>query len=218
MKQVAGRTLIAWACSVAANTPGVAHVAVSTDDKAMGTEALAHGAHEVIQRPTALATDEATAADTWQHAWRHAESTQSTQFDVSVWLQPTSPTRTVDDIERTIARLTTTSANSCVTVSPVPGHFAPAKQLTVTEDGRLSPLVPGRTPNSRRQQLDTTYWLNGHCYAARREPFLTDGVVITADAVPIIIERPTANIDDHHDLDFARWLLGNNHGPRPEDR
>ena len=208
LSEVAGRSLIAWACSVAAAAPSVGHVVITTDDEAMADEGLAHGADAVVKRPVLLATDEATAARTWQHAWEHAESALDGRFDMCVWLQPTSPARTVEDIERTVAALANTEAGSAVTVSPVPSHFAPEKQLVTTPEGYLVPYVAGQAPNTRRQEIGASYWLNGHCYAVRRDPFLKDGVVIARDAVPVVIDRPTVNIDEPFDLEVARWLLG----------
>lgn len=207
LQQIHGRTLIARACATAAACPSVTYVTISSDDPDMGAEGVAHGAHTFIERPPSLAHDEATSADAWQHAWRHAESAQGMRFDVSVWLQPTSPSRTVDDVERTISAVVKGHTGSAVTVSPVPSHFAPEKQLVLTDEGSLAAYVSGGVPNVRRQDLARSYWLNGHCYAARRHPFLEAGVVITPDTAPVVVDRPTVNIDEPFDLELARWML-----------
>ncbi len=208
LARVAGTTLIGHACRVAVSCPSVHRVVITSDDTEMGQEGLRHGAEVFIRRPRNLATDEATAADAWRHAWTAAENALHETFEAAVWLQPTSPTRTVGDVEATIERLLTSGASAAVTISPVPTHFSPFKQLSITEEGELRSIVSEATPNMRRQDVPASYWLNGHCYATRREPFLREGEVLPTDTMPVVIDRPVANIDDLQDLELARFLLG----------
>jgi CMP-N-acetylneuraminic acid synthetase len=207
LQRVGENTLIGHACQIADRCPSVSWVVISSDDAEMGQEGTRNGADLFVHRPAELATDKSPAADTWRHAWIEAERHFDQVFEVSVWLQPTSPTRTVEDVENTIARLLISGASAAVTVSPVPKHFAPQKQLQLTDRGTVSPIISGSVPNVRRQDVPDSYWLNGLCYAARREPFLRDGVVLPEDAVPIIIRRPVANIDELEDLEAAERLL-----------
>lgn len=207
LRRVGDNTLIGHACQIASRCPSVHRVVVTSDDPEMGQEGLRNGADLFILRPGELATDEAAAADAWRHAWVEAERGFGERYEISVWLQPTSPTRTVEDVEETIGRLVNSGASAAVTVSPVPKHFTPQKLLQVTDKGTISPVLPGSIPNIRRQDVPDTYWLNGHCYAARRESFLRDGVVIPEDAVPLILRRAIANIDEIEDLDEAERLL-----------
>jgi CMP-N-acetylneuraminic acid synthetase len=178
-------------------------VVVTSDDPEMGEEGLRNRADIFIHRPDELATDEANSADVWRHAWVESERQFGERYDISVLLQPTSPTRTIEDVEETIARLVKTGASAAVTVSPVPKHFAPHKLVEITEQGRIAPIFPGMAPNVRRQDVPDAYWLNGHCYAARRDVFMRDALVIPKDAVPIVLDRAIANIDDISDLEEA---------------
>lgn len=207
LRWVGDNTLIGHACQIATRCPSVHRVVVTSDDMEMGQEGLRNGADVFILRPSDLATDNANAADVWRHAWIEAERELDESYDISVLLQPTSPTRTIEDVEETIARLVTTGASAAVTVSPVPKHFAPHKLLQVTDKGTIAPVLPGSIPNIRRQDVPDTYWLNGHCYAARRESFLRDGVVLPDDAVPIVLDRAIANIDEIQDLEEALRLV-----------
>lgn len=207
LRRVGDNSLIGHACQVAARCPSVQFVVITSDDEEMGQEGLRNGADYFIVRPTHLATDAATSAEAWQHAWLEAEREFSVSFDISVWLQPTSPLRSVHDVEVTIRELRESGASASLTVSPVPKHFAPLKQMALTESGTIVPFVPSATPNLRRQDVPDTYWLNGHCYAVRRDTFLRDGIVIPADARPVIIRRPVVNIDEPQDLKEADRIL-----------
>jgi CMP-N,N'-diacetyllegionaminic acid synthase len=207
LSRINGITLIAHACSVALRCPSVSIVVVSSDDDDMCQEGSAAGAHLSISRPSELATDESPAVETWRHAWISAEDAFETRFEVSVFLQPTSPTRTVADVEATLELLIRTGSRAAITVSPVPKHFAPQKTVNLTSFGEVSPAVAGSIPNARRQDIEPTYWLNGHCYAARRESIVSDGVVIPNETVALVIDRPIANIDEPADLELARRLM-----------
>jgi CMP-N,N'-diacetyllegionaminic acid synthase len=207
LRQVAGNTLIGHACRIAAATTQVRRVVITSDDRRLGEEGMRNGADLFVLRPAELSTDEATSADAWVHAWRTAEEHFGERFALSVLLQPTSPTREVQDVEAVIDHLSERRATASVTVSPTPKHFAPHKMVRITPEGRVVPVIPGTVPNARRQDVPDAYWLNGHCYGVSRDPFLRDRVVIPPDAVPVVIDRPLANIDDAWDLEYADWLL-----------
>ena len=204
---VRGRSLIARACLIAGACKRVDSVVISSDDEEMGREGLAHGADVFVQRPAILATDRTTAADAWCHAWVAAEKELGRTFAVSVLLQPTSPTRTCADVEAAIEAVLASGANSSVTLSPVPKHFSPEKLLAIDSLGHARPFIPGAIPNQRRQDVEDAYWLNGHCYAARREAFMRDRIVITDDAQAVVISRTVANIDEPDDLLQAEEIL-----------
>ena len=207
LRQVGGISLLGRACQLAASTPCITTTVISSDDEAYLQEGLRHGADIAIERPADLATGESHASAAWRHAWIETERRLNRLFDISVWLQPTSPTRTIKDVEAVIAKLKSTGASACLTVSPVPKHFSPHKLLDIKADGTVTPVIPGATPNVRRQGVSETYWLNGHCYGLRRESFLRDGVVIPEGAVPVIIRRPVVNIDEIEDLEEAERIL-----------
>jgi CMP-N,N'-diacetyllegionaminic acid synthase len=205
--KVQGRTLIDHACSIASVCPSVGRVVITSDDPEMGAEGLRSGAHYFVNRPENLSTDAAIGADAWVHAWLDAEREFEQRFDLSVLLQPTSPTRSVEDVEATVYRLVATGSTAALTVSPVPKHFSPAKVLWMDDSGQLAPVLADAVPNRRRQDVPAAYWLNGHCYAVRRDPFLRDQVVIPRGAQSVVIERRVANIDGPEDLRLAEVLL-----------
>lgn len=202
-----GRTLIDYACSTATQCPSVSRTVITSDDRHMGAEGVRSGADHFVERPECLATDSATGADVWVHAWLAAEQEFGRLFDVSVLLQPTSPTRSIEDVEATIHRLLVTGATAALTVSRAPKHFSPAKLLWMDDDGKLAPVIPDVIPNRRRQDVPNAYWLNGHCYAVTRNPFMRDRVVIPTDAQAVVIDRQVANIDGPEDLRWAERLL-----------
>lgn len=92
-----GKPLVVWAIEQAKASKCIDLLAVSSEDKEIQDLVRSTNTH-VIERPSALATDDASSEDVLRHAL--------TIFacDWVVLLQPTSPLRTTEDIDGCIAR------------------------------------------------------------------------------------------------------------------
>lgn len=98
IKDFRGAPLIHWSVQAARGSKYIDRTVVSTDDAAIRLVAHTHLLAEVIDRPEVLATDTATNED----VLRHANLTFDPPYDWLVLLQPTSPLRTAQDIDRCI--------------------------------------------------------------------------------------------------------------------
>jgi N-acylneuraminate cytidylyltransferase len=110
VRPVNGRPLIDFTVSVARAARCVDRVVLSTDDLTIAAIAAAGGCDVPFIRPSALADDTACTIDVVLHAMD-----QLPPFDVVVLLQPTSPARSVDDIEACCRRVGQ-GAPACVSV------------------------------------------------------------------------------------------------------
>lgn len=94
-----GKPLIAWTIEAAQQSKTLTHIVCSTDDEAAMGVCLEHDV-DVIVRPPELATDGATTEDVVRHALgiHRCDSPR----DILCLLQPTSPFRTAEDIDRCV--------------------------------------------------------------------------------------------------------------------
>lgn len=208
LRQVGGTSLLARAVSVAASLDWIDVVAFSSDDPEMIDEAKRAGASLSIKRPDSLATDTAAPADVWRHAWLEAERVYERRFDLSILLEPTSPLRIAEDIEKTVAAVTEKRHQAAATVSPLPAHYSPYKTLTRNAQGVIGFYVEGGAKFNIRQRIPAQYYhRNGLCYCVRREHLVERGLIVDSDAFGVIVERPIVNIDDPFELELADWLL-----------
>jgi N-acylneuraminate cytidylyltransferase len=153
-----GVPLVLLAVHQALRVSTIDRVLVSTDDDDVVT--LVSGeAVEVVYRPSELATDGARSASAAVHA---LDAAGAHEEDVVVLLQPTSPLRSDEDVERTIAGLGGTGC--CITVQEVEHH--PLKTLLERGSGFESPrgLADLETP---RQELPRAVAPNGAVYVIR---------------------------------------------------
>jgi CMP-N,N'-diacetyllegionaminic acid synthase len=207
LKMVGGVSLVGRAAQVAAALPFMDAALISTDDPEIAAEGKAHGLDAPFMRPPELSGDTATSVDMWRHAWLAAEAHYGKRFDLSVLLEPTSPLRRPEDVERTLRALIDAGAPAAATVSPSSAHYTPHKTLKLNDKGEIEFYLEGGAKHSLRQGIPAYYHRNGLCYAVTRDHLVNEGCIIDRGAVAVVVDRHVVNIDDMFELELAEWLL-----------
>lgn len=205
MREVAGHSLIGRVGLVLKDLAWVDGAVISTDSQRYADEARKHAIDAPFLRPEELSHDTATAVDTWQHALVEAEKHYGFTADITIYLEPTSPCRRSEDVERTLEVLVSSGAKGAATVSPTPAHYTPHKTLTV-ENGSIGFFYEGGSGYAIRQKIPSLYHRNGLCYALRRETLMA-GTIIEDDCRAVVIDRPVVNVDDEFELELAEFLI-----------
>ncbi len=204
--RVGGLSLIAHAAQTAASLPWLDAAVLSTDDEEMAEEGRRSGLGVPFLRPPELATDAAGSVEMWQHAWLESERHFGRRFDVSILLQPTTPIRRGEDVERTALAVIRDGHRAATTVSATPGHFAPEKCLTMDGEGRLCFYHGEGAAHSRRQTIPSYCYRNGLCYAVNRETLVDDGHIVEDDCAGVVVEGYVVNIDEPIELELAEFF------------
>ncbi len=207
LRKVAGRSLIAHVGEVVTGLDWIDHTVLSTEDEEIAEEGRRAGLDVPFTRPEDLAGDLADSIDVWQHAWLASEERFGERFDVSVLLQPTSPTRRPEDVELTARRLIESGARAAATVSRTPGDFTPEKTLRVDDAGRLEPYLAHGMQHTARQIIPSYFHCNGLVYAATRASLVDERNFFADDCLAVPVERPVVSIDDPIDLEWAEFLM-----------
>jgi len=196
-----GKPLLAWTLAAAAESQYIDRTVLSSDDAAIIEVAQAFGCEVPFTRPAELAQDETPAIDVIEHAL-----TELPGFDLLVLLQPTSPLRSSEDIDRTIRLCVEEDAPSAVSVTPAD---KPPEWLYYLGKGQtLEPLMGEGPSVTRRQDSRPACYLNGAVYVARpawlleKAGFVGEGTV----ACELPAER-AVDIDGPGDLAYAEFLL-----------
>jgi N-acylneuraminate cytidylyltransferase len=122
-----------------------------------------------------------------------------------VLLQPTSPFRNADDIERCIATRRGAGAAACVSIAECDCH--PAWSFTLSDRGRLRALSERPLP-ARRQSLSAVYRPNGAVYVVDADVLRRGGSWWGDDTVGHLMpEQRSLDIDAPWDLHLARLLV-----------
>lgn len=117
LRVVGTKPLIGHAVTAATESKKLDKVIVSSDDERIRDRATDFGADVPFERPSELATDSAQVQDVISHALEYYEN-RGQSYDVVVMLLPTTPFRTSEDIDGTVAKLEDSDATASISISP----------------------------------------------------------------------------------------------------
>lgn len=213
LRLVGDLTLVAHAARIAHELSFLDAAILSTDDPEIAREGASHGLEVPFLRPAELSGDFATSVEVWRHAWLAAERLHECRYDLSILLEPTSPLRRANDVERALHALLESGADCCFTVSQTPAHFSPQKTLLIRPDQRIDFFLPFKKTQTIRQKIPDYVHRNGICYVVRRSHLVEHCRIVEPGSLPLLIERQVVNIDDPFDLELANWLYQREQSP-----
>ncbi len=207
IKILGNKPLIAYTIEAAKKSRLITHLVTSTDDEEIAGVAKKYGCEVPFLRPKELAQDKTLTLPVMQHAVRFMEQKLGIKFDYTVILQPTSPFRKTEDIDKTIQLLIDTGADSAVSLVKVEAGCHPIKMKKL-HGNRVLPYCVKEIEGTRRQDLPVVYKRSGAVYAKRRDLLIEKsrlyGNHITGHIVP---QERSVDIDDEFDWLKAEYML-----------
>lgn len=207
LREIAGRTLVGWVGYVLKQTVLIDRKIISTDHSDIVKEAVNNDIEAPFMRPESLSGDFNSDLEVLTHALLESERFYGERYDVVVMLQPTSPSRSVLQIEQVIKKLVDEEFDAVWTLSKTDLKYHPLKQLSIDESGLMDFFLPEGKLIVARQQLKPVYHRNGLCYAFTRECLLDQGTIKGRKTGAVIIEGKVPNIDTIEDLAFAEKFM-----------
>ena len=203
------KPLIAWTIEAARKSRYVDRAVVSTDDPEIAKISRRHKAEVPFMRPKELARDNSSTIDAMMHAVDHFAE-RGEKFDYLALLEPTSPLRSENDIDKGMKKLIDNEdhADSLVSVGKIAlEHPLIAKKIDkkgyVTPfSGRKEPLV------TRRQEARDTYFPYGVIYSSKINTLRKFRTFYQKKTIPYFIERwQNYEIDDIYDFKCVETIL-----------
>lgn len=205
IRLVAGKPLIAWTIEAAKACSLLNRVIVSTDDEEIARVARTSGAEVPFLRPAEFARDTTPDLPVCRHALQWLAEHDGFRPDVVVWLRPTAPLRTSQDIAEAVRSLCDSDADCVRSVCAVEHHPYWMYRL---EDGQLMPLMNHVKIPAVRQQLPPVYRLNGVVDAVRTERVPESGALFQGKMKGYVMPAERSmDIDTEADLKNAELLL-----------
>ena len=206
IRDMAGKPLIGWAIDEGLKSRYVDRLVLSTDDQEIARVARDYGAEVPFMRPPELARDTSTGID----PVIHMIDTLPEKYDYVVLLQPTSPLRTVEDIDGCIEQCIEHDADCCI--SMVEAATSPYYAFTLTRENRLKFVIEQDSYFTARQQLPKTYEPNGAVYVARCDWLRKTGKYLTGQTMAYIMPRERSlDVDDLFDFELCEMVLKKRH-------
>lgn len=160
---IAGKPLIAWTIIEAKKSQYIDDLILSSDDPEIIDTAYKYGCAAPFIRPKELAADTSSSMDVVLHAIAFMSTLK--HFDLFMLLEPTSPLRTIEDIDTALEILSSNSnAESIVGVSRVE-NVHPSFLVRINK-GVIEPYSKSEYGILRRQELETLYFYEGSIYGS----------------------------------------------------
>jgi CMP-N,N'-diacetyllegionaminic acid synthase len=200
-----GRPLISYTIEAALASRLVSRVIVSTEDERIAEVARQAGAEVPFRRSAELASDEASNLQVFIDA---IQRMRRIGFDGpwAVLLQPSSPLRTAEDIDRAGRRMVETGAEVVLGVTEAEPH--PWLAMQADAAGWIRPAFFDGAAQPGRQEYAPMYYLNGAIYLVKIDSFLARGNMYGPRTVAYVMARErSVDVNEPLDLQLCELLM-----------
>lgn len=205
IRDLVGHPLIYYTIDAAIKSKKIDQVIVSTDDKKIADIAIECGAEVPFLRPEELASDHAKAIDNYIYTIDRLNA-EGCQIDNIIVLQPTSPLRTVQDIDNAIELFFEKKAETIISV--VKAEHPPTWYKKISSEGILIDYFSDTDNSQNRQEADKTYLPNGAIYVFDYAALKTRYGYYNEKTYPYIMSQDNSiDIDTMLDFKLAQLLI-----------
>lgn len=215
---VLGRPLLHYTCEAALASRTLTEVILSTDDEEIAAAGREAGVTVPFLRPESLARSDSSSFDVVLHALEWFRATRGHDPEAVVLLQPTSPLRTADDIDESVALFREHRPDTVLSVTEIPHHCNPVSAWRM-DDGALVPFMENEGARVlRSQDKPPAYAPNGAIYITDTRYLLARRTLFGETIVPHLMpaER-SVDIEQAFDIILAeaalRYLAARREGP-----
>lgn len=209
VKIFCGKPLLVHSVECAKRSRYIDRVVVSTDAQGVADVAIQAGAEAPFLRPAEFSTDEATDFVVFKHALEWFEKNESYIPDIVVQLRPTSPLRTVEQVDEAIRLLSLNpSADSVRTVAEP--EQSPYKMFSIGSDGTLKTLI-GLTGaqesfNLPQQKLPKVYKHVGYVDVMWRRTIMEKNKMTGDNVLPLILDNAYSGINKPEEWTLYEYI------------
>lgn len=208
VRMLHGKPLIGWTIEQALAAPSIDEVLVSTEDEEIAAVAADFGATVPYRRPSELAGSSAAKLSVIGHLIRHLESIGHT-IDRIIDLDPTSPLRTIDDIEAAISLL---DHDVDVVITGYQSDKNPYFNMVQERpDGTFGLVVESAAVS--RQSAPQVFAMNASIYVWRRDTF-ERGLWSGRTRLYEMPRERSVDIDSELDFRIVELLMSEREGRR----
>jgi len=170
IKNLGGKPLIAYTFDSILHSKYLSKTILSSDDSKIISVAKNIGLEAPFIRPEELAGDNTPTLDVVTHALNFYKD-QNIDFDAVCILQPTTPFREMNLIDKAIEKFKEGDFDSLITVRKVPDEFNP-HWVFEQKEGSLKIATGEKEIIPRRQELPTSYFRDGAIYLTKTKVLL----------------------------------------------
>jgi CMP-N-acetylneuraminic acid synthetase len=205
---IKGRPLIDYTVAALRKADCVDGILITTDDEDILAFYEGQGDIMLVRRPPELATDKATTVAAVKHALAAWEASGNTRPEAIFLAQPTTPLRTVADIEAAYKLFLEDGATSLISCCRVDGMRHPRDMYRRADSGHGELFISDPLDSTTRHDYEELYQRNGAIYIVSLAYFESEDRLRAF--TPMIYEMPwerSINIDGPGDMLIAKSLI-----------
>jgi|TARA_B110000971_G_scaffold124666_1_gene127600 CMP-N,N'-diacetyllegionaminic acid synthase len=206
---IGDQPLIKYTIDAALGSTMITDCIVSTDSDDIASLAESLGSSAPFIRPKNLSDDKALSLPVIQHAVNFMEKKYAIRYDVVIMLQPTTPLRTSEDIDKSLTALMSEKLDSVISVVEVEGNH-PLRMKRIVNNRLVNYVDQGHEDMRPRQELPKVYIRNGAIYATLRDVLIVGDSFVGENSYPYVMSKEKSiNIDTISDLYLAQTYINN---------
>jgi CMP-N,N'-diacetyllegionaminic acid synthase len=210
IKELVGKPLIAHTIDEAKKSKYIDRILVSTDSEKIRDVSMSLGAEVPFLRPEEISGDKSTDLEAFTHALNWLAENEDYRPEIIVQLRPTSPLRTVEEIDVAVEMLVNNpDADSVRTVTRPEQH--PYKMFKKDELGYLEPLfrLEGNPEafNMQEQSLPECFKHIGYIDCMWRKTIIDKKKMSGDNILPYYIANGVSGINQPEDWEYYEILI-----------
>lgn len=195
IRPLLGKPLIGWSIEHAQQSKYVDEIFVSTDSREIANVAKTFGVNVPELRPAELAVDTAPSSAFIIYTIEKFVK-EGNPFDYFILLEPTSPLREVEDVDKSIEMLIDDPENDSIVGVCKAEDVHPAFMVKVGNDKRLLPYED-KMKTLRRQDLPDVYFFEGSVYVSKCDAFVEKKAFYHDKTLPYVVSKwKSYEVDD----------------------
>lgn len=211
IKILKDKPLISYTIEEAKKSKLIDKLIVSTDSIEIAELSKKSGAEVPFIRPKDLSTDSSLTYDVVKHCLDFYKA-KGEHYDIILLLQPTTPFRTVDTIDKSLTILKNdTTYTSVVSVVDVEGNH-PLRMKKIKDNLLINYIDQGFENMNPRKELPKVFIRSGSIYAILTKNFYQEQSIVSKRCAPLILDKiETINIDTLLDFKLCELILNENY-------
>lgn len=206
IRPLLGKPLIGWSIEQAQQSKYIDEIFVSTDSQEIADVAESFGVKVPELRPSELAVDTAPSSAFITYTIEKYKKA-GLIFDYIILLEPTSPLREIDDINKSIEMLINNSDFDSIVGVCKAEDVHPSFMVTLGENNKLVPYE-NEMKTLRRQELKEVYFFEGTVYVSKCDAFLNKKAFYHDKTLPYIVPKwKSPEVDDIVDFITIEAIL-----------
>ena len=195
-----------WSIEHAQKSKYVDELFISTDSQEIADVAEHFGAPCPELRPAELARDTAPSSEFIVYTLEKMKK-EGKSFDYFILLEPTSPLRDVEDVDKSIEMLVDNPVAESVMGVVRAEDSNPAFMVKIGEGGLMIPFM-GKAETLRRQDIPDAYYFEGTVYLSKCDAYMEKKAFYHDKTLPYVVPKwKSFEIDDIIDFTIIEAIM-----------